>query len=439
MSFIYPTSPVVGQDYIINGKSLRYNGIGFIPSPQTSDQAPDVLTEILPTDYIGGRRSVTGAEWTFETLRDNIFASGGASTVFVSTGSELESAFATEVEKINICVTKPISISGFPQSYPSQIYMTGCEVTITNSISFLSSLRISPPTLTTVYCDNVMNFTGFGDIDGNDRNAIVIMTNYRLIVRELRNPMNGEIIIPFQITSFGSYSLDIITGSSIAIDDVNSSGMYTTMVDDTLDLGQDDIKLDGSNVLDYGNTVGANDKMLVKKGANNFELVDVSAVASQTSGIAGTWEFSYDNGDVLVSGDASKSGRFGIKVAFKFKARAEAFVCNLFPNTNIGTWVRFEHADWCLNADNSGVLANLNQSFIVKGFFDSSSDLTQSGNYSNIAGAGTVSENQQDDGTRYLSSTQRIQRNDCTFTIGTNAGVSTADVWLLLHLSGTIL
>lgn len=68
MSFIYPANPVVGQDYIINGKSLRYNGIGFIPSPHTSDQAPDVLTEILPTDYIGGRRSVTGAEWTFETL-----------------------------------------------------------------------------------------------------------------------------------------------------------------------------------------------------------------------------------------------------------------------------------------------------------------------------------------------------------------------------------
>jgi hypothetical protein len=282
MSFIYPTNPVIGQDYTINGKSLRYNGIGFIPSPQTSDQAPDVLTEILPTDFIGGRRSVTGAEWTFETLRDNIFASGGASTVFVSTGSELESAFATEVEKINICVTKPISISGFPQSYPSQIYMTGCEVTITNSISFLSSLRISPPTLTTVYCDNVMNFTGFGDIDGNDRNAIVIMTNYRLVVRDMRNPMNGEIIIPFQITSFGSYSLDIITGSAIAIDDVNSTGIYTETVDDTLDLGQDDT----SGM--YLNTISVQGKHIVKTQILDSGNFTVSVLMELNDGDTGT-------------------------------------------------------------------------------------------------------------------------------------------------------
>ena len=92
---------------------MRYNGIGFIPSPHTSDQAPDVLTEILPTDYIGGRRSVTGAEWTFETLRDKIFANGGASTVFVSTADEFVAAIGMEYSIIEICVTKPITVNPF--------------------------------------------------------------------------------------------------------------------------------------------------------------------------------------------------------------------------------------------------------------------------------------------------------------------------------------
>lgn len=433
MSFIYPANPVVGQDYTINGKSLRYNGIGFIPSPHTSDQAPDVLTEILPTDYIGGRRSVTGAEWTFETLRDKIFASGGASTVFVSTADEFVAAIGIEHSIIEICVTKPITVNPFSNVYADYVYLTGCEITLPDSLVLCNK------TSTNITTNYLINNALLYDVTDPDESVIVVTglgdmaRTWNITVREFKTTRRLGVLVT------AGCELNLITGNTLILDTQQLVGTYTATVDATLDLGQDDIRLDGSNVLDLSPSIWPGDKMLIKKGNYNFELVDVAALASSLSGTAGTWEFSYDNGDVLVFGDASKSGRFGIKVAFKFKARATAYECNLFPNTNIGTWVRFEHADWCINADNTGNTANVNQSFTVKGFFDGVSDFTQSGNYSNVAGAGTMSENQQDDNTRYLETTQRIQRNDCTFTIGTNAGASSAEVWLLIHLSGTIL
>lgn len=431
MSFIYPTNPVVGQDYTINGKSLRYNGIGFIPSPQTSDQAPDVFTEILPTDYIGGRRSVTGAEWTYETLRNNIIASGGVSTVFVSTADEFVAAIRMERSNIEICVTKPITVNPFSNVYADKVYLTGCEIALPDNIILLT--KTSAGTTTDYLINNSLKY----HVTDPASSVIVVTAADKTWNITARNFDNNE-LVAMTVLGAGS-AVNLITGNTVYLNVPDSSGTYTATVDATLDLGQEDIRLDGSNVLDVSPAILPGDKMLIKKGNYNFELVDVASLAGSLSGTAGTWEFSYDNGDVIVFGDASKSGRFGIKVAFKFKARATAYECNLFPNTDIGTWVRFEHADWCINADNTGGLANLNQSLTVKGFFDGVTDFTQSGNYSNIAGAGSVSENQQDDGTRYLQATQRIHRNDCTFTIGTNAVVSTADVWLLIHLSGTIL
>jgi hypothetical protein len=274
MSFIYPTNPVVGQDYIINGKSLRYNGIGFIPSPQTSDQAPDVLTEILPTDYIGGRRSVTGAEWTFETLRDNIFASGGAYKVFVSTAAEFTAAIGLEYNIVEICVTKPITVNPFLNVYADYVYITGCEITLPDHL--ISCNKTSTNNTTNYLIDNALLHNVTDPIA-----SVIVVTSSQSITRTWNITVRDfKTTRPLGILVTTGCQLNLITGNPLILDAQQLVGSYTVAVDATLDLGQEDIRLDGSNVLDVSPAILPGDKMLIKKGNYNFEMVDVAALST---------------------------------------------------------------------------------------------------------------------------------------------------------------
>lgn len=277
MSFIYPASPVVGQDYTINGKSLRYNGIGFIPSPHTSDQAPDVLTEILPTDYIGGRRSVTGAEWTFETLRDNIFASGGASTVFVSTADEFVSAIAMEHSIIEICVTKPITVNPFNNVYADNVYLTGCEITLPDG--FILCNKTSTNITTNYLINNALLY----DVTDPDESVIVVTAlvgmarTWNITVREFKTTRRLGVLVP------AGCELNLITGKPLILDAQQLVGSYTATVDATLDLGQEDIRLDGSNIPDAPQHPSGT-KLLMQNPAG-VELVPISTIgAAVTAG-----------------------------------------------------------------------------------------------------------------------------------------------------------
>ena len=279
MSFIYPASPVVGQDYTINGKLLRYNGIGFIPSPQTSDQAPTVLTDILPTDYIGGRRSVTGAEWTFETLRDKIFANGGASTVFVSTADEFVAAIRMEHSIVEICITKPITVNPFSNVYADNVYLTGCEITLPDGLILCN--KTSNNTTTNYLINNALLYDVTDPID-----SVIVVTGlggmartWNITVREFKTTRRLGVLVT------DGCELNLITGNTLILDTQQLVGTYTATVDATLDLGQEDIRLDGSNVLDLSPSIWPGDKMLIKKGNYNFELVDVASLAGSLSGI----------------------------------------------------------------------------------------------------------------------------------------------------------
>ena len=359
------------------------------------------------------------------------FADAFSSAVFVCNGTELSTALAAEKETMQICATAGITSGSISNVYAGNLWITGRKLIFDSGLILPNSS--SSRAVTRMFFD--ASVTMFGDVGEGAVVFAVTTGTWYFTFRNLSQDM------PIKFVAAGTSEIHVVCGNTITVDPA-STGTYTVTQDSTLDLGQDDVRLDGSNVFNVGAGISANTEVLIKANTGFVTLATLGELTGISTGVAGVWSFIYDNGDVLVDGDASKSGRFGIKVAFKFKHRDTPFTCNLFPNASIGTWVRFEHADWCINADNTGgggTYADLNQSFTVKGFFDAVSDLIQSGNYSNIAGAGTVSENQQDDGFRYLQSVQRIQRNACTFTIGTSIQASTKEVWLLIHLSGTIL
>lgn len=155
-----------------------------------------------------------------------------------------------------------------------------------------------------------------------------------------------------------------------------------------------------------------------------------------TKYLSDVWDLSLDNGNILVKGHITQAGTFAIKVRYKFYQNVSDVSVKLFPSTIVGgNWVRFEIADYCRNSNRVGtsVLA-----FTITNFYSVGNNFIGT-NFSNIAGSGSVTENQQDDNNTYLESIPRALYSNIDFIVDhTNASVY-EEAWGIVHLTGTIL
>lgn len=201
------------------------------------------------------------------------------------------------------------------------------------------------------------------------------------------------------------------------------------------------VQTDNSTLLGYVDNHVEDTTIHFTKSSINFSDLGTTAHTHTNSeisnnGFSDVWDLSYDSGNILVRGHVTFAGTFAIKVKYKFYQNTSDVSVKLFPTTlSEGEWVRFEIADYCRNVNRTATNV---LSFTVTNFYSSGNNFIGS-NFSNVAGAGSLTENQQDDSTTYLSSGSRSLFSDIDFIVDhTNTPVS-EEAWGIVHLTGTIL
>jgi len=86
--------------------------------------------------------------------------------------------------------------------------------------------------------------------------------------------------LPIRFTVTAGAEVHVVCGNTITIDPT-STGIYTVTQDSTLDLGQDGVRLDGSNVFNVGAAVDASTEVLIKANTGFVTLATVQKLSEQ--------------------------------------------------------------------------------------------------------------------------------------------------------------
>ena len=181
------------------------------------------------------------------------FASATSGAIFVATEQELTDALASENETIQICATVGITNGSISNVYAGNLWITGRKLIFNSGLIVPNSS--STRAVTRVFFD--ASVTMLGDV--GEGACVFVVTNgiWHFTFRNLVQDMPLKFIV-----SAGAV-LNVTTGNTITVDPA-STGTYTVTQDSTLDLGQDDVRLDGSNVFNVGAGISANTEVLIK-------------------------------------------------------------------------------------------------------------------------------------------------------------------------------
>ena len=89
--------------------------------------------------------------------------------------------------------------------------------------------------------------------------------------------------MPIKFVAAGTSEIHVVCGNTITVDPA-STGTYTVTQDSTLDLGQDDVRLDGSNVFNVGAGISANTEVLIKANTGFVTLATLGALGGIITG-----------------------------------------------------------------------------------------------------------------------------------------------------------
>ena len=202
MAFTYPSNPVSGNYYTINGKQFLYNGTGYVPAP-TTDIAPIDQLTILDTDSIYGYRTGTGkTEWDWSVLKTDIInniPSGGATTVFyVDTFTEFktiveDNAYINKDILIHISDMSVFIFTGTLNIKPNNIYVYSVSSTLYSStnLTVIGSIGVD----NTIYLDGIIRLS--------DDTNIITLTDSRLFIKYL--DISGSQTVAFSLDGGGLY------------------------------------------------------------------------------------------------------------------------------------------------------------------------------------------------------------------------------------------
>jgi len=234
-----------------------------------------LATTVQDSDMFAGMRWEnigTGIEtynkyWTAEDMKA-YFATSGA--VFVATEQELTEAFASEKETMQICATAGITSGSISNIYASNLWITGRKLIFDSGVIIPSSS--SSRAVTHVFFDASVTMLG-DDIEG----ACVFVAAagiWHFTFRHLAQDM------PIRFVAAGTSEIHVVCGNTITVDPA-STGTYTVTQDSTLDLGQDGVRLDGSNVFNVGAAVDASTEVLIKANTGFVTLTTVQKLSEQ--------------------------------------------------------------------------------------------------------------------------------------------------------------
>lgn len=237
-----------------------------------------LATSVIDGDYFAGMRlEDTGVTtetknkyWTAETMKA-YFATSGALITYVATAGELNAALAAEKETAQICLTQSFTSNDPLNIYAGNIWITGRKTTF-NPVLFMPN-STSSRDITRVYFDAAV------DMKGDSGTGVITIAatsgKWYFTFRNLSQDM------PVRFSALSGSEIHFVTGNTINIDTAGSTGTYTVTHDSTLDLGQDDVRLDGSNVFDIGAGVDANTPVLIKANTGFVTLATVQKLSEQ--------------------------------------------------------------------------------------------------------------------------------------------------------------
>lgn len=237
-----------------------------------------LATTVQDSDMFAGMRWEnigTGIEtynkyWTAEDMKA-YFATSGA--VFVATEQELTEAFASEKETMQICATAGITSGSISNVYAGNLWITGRKLIFNSGL--ITPNSSSGRAVTRVFFDASVTMIGSAG-DGFTR-ILVTSGIWHFTFRNLSQDL------PIRFTVTASSEVHFVCGNTITVDPA-STGTYTVTQDSTLDLGHDDVRLDGSNIFDVGAAVDASTEVLIKANTGFVTLATLGALASTITG-----------------------------------------------------------------------------------------------------------------------------------------------------------
>jgi len=234
-----------------------------------------LATTVQDSDMFAGMRWEnigTGIEtynkyWTAEDMKA-YFATSGA--VFVATEQELTEAFASEKETMQICATAGITSGSISNIYAGNLWITGRKLIFDSGVIIPNSS--SSRAVTRVFFD--ASVTMLGDVGEGACVFVATAGIWHFTFRHLAQDM------PIKFVASGTSEIHVVCGNTITID-LASTGTYTVTQDSTLDLGQDGVRLDGSNVFNVGAAVDASTEVLIKANTGFVTLATVQKLSEQ--------------------------------------------------------------------------------------------------------------------------------------------------------------
>lgn len=210
--------------------------------------------------------------WTAEDMKA-YFATSGALITFVATAGELTAALASEKETMQICATAGITSGSISNVYAGNLWITGRKLIFNSGL--ITPNSSSGRAVTRVFFDASVTMIGSAG-DGFTR-ILVTAGIWHFTFRNLSQDM------PIKFVAAGTSEIHVVCGNTITVDPA-STGTYTVTQDSTLDLGQDDVRLDGSNVFNVGAGISANTEVLIKANTGFVTLATLGALGGIITG-----------------------------------------------------------------------------------------------------------------------------------------------------------